>query len=193
MFADLNALSIIHFHDRKLAEKDWPVERSIEFRSETWIWIKENHRYNTLSWIEEEKIRHAGVDVAEIAAGKRCIDRYNQSRNHAVEAIDEILLNALEQIPLLAGARLHSETAGSMIDRMSILSLKIFHLRTQMQRPDIEEEHAIRCEAGLKKLQEQRFDLGICFNALLAGAENGSVYFKIYSLISEERGLPAIR
>jgi hypothetical protein len=180
MFADINALSIIHFHDRKLAESDWPVAARIEFRSEMWNWIKENHRYNTLLWNEEDKARRTDVDATEIAASKRLIDRYNQHRNDAIEAIDETLLNALEKVTLSACARLHSETAGSMIDRMSILSLRIFHMREQTQRLDAGEEHVLRCETKLKKLQEQRSDLALCFNALLVGAENGSVYFKIY-------------
>jgi hypothetical protein len=180
MLTNLDALSIAHFHDRKLAEPDWPLAERIEFKPDVWNWIEANHRYNTLLWNEEDKARRTDVDAAEIARGKQLIDRYNQKRNDAVEAIDETILIALQDIPQAADARLHSETAGAMIDRLSILGLKIFHMREQTRRADAGPEHVERCSARLRKLREQRGDLGYCFNALWTGARSGSVYFKIY-------------
>ena len=94
-------------------------------------WISTNHRFNTLLWAEEDLARRQHVADSEIAANKRAIDRYNQARNDATERIDEILLVALSAArksaatsevpdsPHVDLARLHSETAGAMIDRLS--------------------------------------------------------------------------
>lgn len=180
MLEDLNASSIIDFHDRKLAEADWPTVEIADLRTDVWNRIEENHRYNTLLWNEEDKARRTDVAAEEIAGSKRLIDRYNQRRNDAIEAIDEALLTLLGKVTVAADARLNSETAGAMIDRLSILSLKIFHMREQTLRTDAGKEHVDRCQEKLQRLTEQRFDLGLCFNALLSGAEQGSVYFKVY-------------
>lgn len=183
MDLDLDGLSIVHFHDRKLAEQDWPhIARigQVEPASGLWEWIEENHCYNSLLWEEEDKARRTDVDAAEIAAGKRYIDRYNQKRNDAIEAIDESILSALRDVMRAPDARQNSETAGSMIDRLSILSLKILHMWEQTQRADAAQEHVAVCAARLQKLREQRRDLASCLDALLSGARCGSVYFKVY-------------
>jgi len=179
MTGNPDALSIIRFHDRKLNDAFWPQAGIVETDSSVWLWIEANHRYNTLLWKEEDKARRVDVGAHEIAAGKRLIDQYNQKRNDATEAIDEAILTALD-MPAGGGARLNSETAGAMVDRLSILSLKIFHMREQTHRADAGLEHVRRCEAKLERLNEQRMDLGACFDALLADAEAGRAYFKVY-------------
>lgn len=180
MVEDLDAMSIVRFHEGKLAELDWPLDERIESRSDAWNWIEANHRYNTLLWDEEDKARRIDVDAAEIAASKRLIDQYNQKRNDSIEAIDETILRALQDVVRAADARLNSETAGSMIDRLSILSLKILHMGEQTRRSDAAQEHIAVCAARLQRLREQRKDLGLCLDALLSGAANGRVYFKMY-------------
>lgn len=175
-----DALSIIRFHDGKLLDACWPRAESVEAKAGAWIWIEANHRYNTLLWSEEDKARRTDVGAHEIAAGKRLIDQYNQKRNDAVEAIDEAVLMALGNCGRSSQARLNSETAGSMIDRLSILSLKIFHMREQTRRTDAELEHVRKCESKLERLIEQRMDLGACFDALLDDAAAGRAYFKVY-------------
>lgn len=180
MADDLDALSIMHFHDRKMAEPLWPSGGEAEFASGAWHWIETNHRCNSLLWNEEDKARRTEVGAAEIAAGKRLIDQYNQKRNDAIEAIDEQILKELDAYPRTGQARLNSETAGSMIDRLSILSLKIWHMREQTRRADAGAEHIAACEAKLQRLLLQRADLGSCFDALLADARAGRAYFKVY-------------
>jgi hypothetical protein len=178
--SDLNAESITDFHDRKLAEPGWPLAAHAERTSDAWHWLEANHRYNSLLWNEEDRARRTDVGAEEIAAGKRLIDQYNQKRNDATEAIDEVILNALAAYPRSMDARLNSETAGSMIDRLSILSLKIHHMRKQTLRTEVDGEHIRRCEAKLARLVEQREDLGGCFDALLVDARLGIAYFKVY-------------
>jgi hypothetical protein len=186
MDVDLDASSIVRFHDGKLAEQDWPtISRLAQAgpssrASSVWDRIEENHCFNSLLWDEEDMARRTDVDAADIAEGKRRIDRYNQKRNDAVEAIDEAILSALQHVVREPTARLNSETAGSMIDRLSILSLKILHMRHQAERIDVPQEHTAVCAARLQKLGEQRRDLAFCLDALLAGARSGSAYFKVY-------------
>lgn len=180
MAGDLDALSITHFHDRKIAEPLWPGGGETEFASGVWHWIEANHCCNSLLWNEEDKARRTDVGAAEIAAGKRLIDQYNQRRNDAIEAIDEQILQELAAYPRTGHARLNSETAGSMIDRLSILCLKVWHMREQTRRADADTEHIAACEAKLQRLLLQRADLGSCFDALLTDARAGRAYFKVY-------------
>lgn len=180
MLEELDALSIARFHDAKLVDPGWPNAAPPSMLSGAWRWVDANHRYNGLLWNEEDRARRTDVDPSEVAASKRLIDRHNQLRNDAVEAIDEAILSLLNGAPRLPGARLSSETAGAMIDRLSILALKIFHMREQTQRTDAGAEHVEACSAKLRRLSMQRADLAACLDQLLIDAHAGAAYFKVY-------------
>lgn len=180
MQSEIDAASVAAFHDRQLHERDWPMLSHAQASAILWQAIDANHRYNGLLWREEDRARRVDVPPDEIAASKRLIDRYNQRRNDAVEAIDEALLAALAGVARLPGARLSSETAGAMIDRLSILSLKIHHMRAQARRADASDAHVQVCTAKLERLMAQRDDLQSCFDTLLQEAQNGRAYFKLY-------------
>lgn len=180
MLEDLDALSIAQFHDAKLIDPAWPNAGPSHALDGAWRWIDANHRFNGLLWHEEDRARRTDVDPAEVAASKRLIDRHNQSRNDAVEAIDEEILQMLAQSMRSPGARLSSETAGAMIDRLSILSLKIFHMRAQTRRADAGADHVVACTAKFRRLATQRADLASCLDQLLADARSGLAYFKVY-------------
>jgi len=180
MQSEIDAPSVVKFHDRQLRERDWPMLSHAQCASGLWQAIDANHRYNGLLWGEEDRARRVDVPPDAIAAGKRLIDRYNQRRNDAVEAIDEALLAELAGVATQPGARLSSETAGAMIDRLSILALKIHHMRAQVQRADAGEAHVQTCTAKLARLGSQREDLVSCLDALLREAQAGRAYFKLY-------------
>lgn len=176
----LDAWSIIRFHDGVLALPVWPAQQTDPAPDGAWRWIDANHRCNCLLWQEQDKACRVEVAAAEIAACKRLLDRYNQRRHDAVEAIDETLLSALAGVRRLPGARLSSETAGAMIDRLSILALKIHHMRLQAGRVEAGGTHRDACVAKLERLTVQRGDLAGCLNALLDEARRGQSYFKVY-------------
>jgi hypothetical protein len=188
------AAEVIATHDRLLASSGWPRQSTaaVVDVSDPMHWLRANHRFNSLLWAEEDLARRTTVADAEIAANKRAIDGYNQARNDATERIDELLLVALglvdadsartdaPQSRVPAGARLNSETAGSMIDRLSIMALKVHAMRQQTERADVDEAHRQASQGKLARLQQQRQDLGGCLDELLEDAAAGRAYFKVY-------------
>lgn len=178
MFHYLNSALICHYHDRTIGQPGPATPPDGE--DDAWQWIEINHMYNCKLWDEEDRARRVDVPPEEIARSKRLIDGYNQARNDAVEAIDEKLLDELAECPTRKGARLCSETPGSMLDRLSILSLKIFHMERQTQRDDASAEHRTTCANKLKRLREQRRDLAGCLDQLVEELAEGRAYFKIY-------------
>ena len=140
--------------------------------------VEREHRANFDLWHEEDKARDPSATDSEIAAVKRAIDTLNQQRNDLVEAIDDWLLHHLPASP--ASASLHSETPGMMLDRLSILALKLFHTREEAERRDASEEHRSRNADRLLILQEQRSDLVNALHALVEAITAGQKAFKLY-------------
>jgi len=177
---ELRSSEVVAFHDACHAVAGWAKSGAQRHPDGVWQAVEDNHRCNCLLWDEEDLARRRSVPDAEIAANKRAIDGYNQKRNDAIERVDERLLAGLQSVERKPGARLNSETAGSMVDRLSILSLKIYHMRLQTQRSDVGREHIDSCRAKLERLVEQRSDLADCLDQLLAESARGERYFKVY-------------
>jgi len=170
------ASEITAFHDDALAAPG----RLARFKEGIWAAIEENHAHNCALWEQEDLARRRDVPDSEIAANKRAIDAHNQKRNDAIERIDEHILAALQDLTVRRGARQHSETAGAMVDRLSILSLKIKAMREQTRRKDVGKAHIDSCRARLDLLSQQRADLAACLDRLLAEAQRGEAFFKVY-------------
>ncbi|MEW6690047.1 MAG: DUF4254 domain-containing protein [Pseudomonadota bacterium] len=166
----LEARRLVEFHDGGSAAP----------ASELWHAIEDNHRHNRLLWDEEDLARRRSVPDSEIAKNKRAIDAYNQKRIDAIERIDEELFGCFSEFKAKPDARLNSETPGAMIDRLSILSLKIHHMRLQTERKDVDRAHIESCRAKLERLTEQRTDLAACLDRLLDECARGEARFKIY-------------
>lgn len=144
-----------------------------------WQALSENHRNNMNLWAEEDLARRRQAPDSAIAANKRAIDGYNQARNDATERMDDLIAAALGE-RMRDGARQNSETPGSIIDRMSIASLKIFHMRAQVTRPDVDAAHRDTCTARWQRLIQQRTILAACLDELLADCRRGAARFGVY-------------
>lgn len=190
----LTGTSAIVFHEQCLAANDWPPASLATDAPSVWAWVQKNHQQNSLLWNEEDLARRTLASDAHITANKRAIDKFNQARNDATERVDEFLLLSLGLIDsstvgtdtpkstMAAGARLNSETAGSMIDRMSIMALKVRAMRAQTVRTDAaaDDGHRAASRQKLGRLEEQRSDLAACLDQLLADSRGGVAYFKVY-------------
>lgn len=143
---------------------------------------------NYLLWHEEDKARRTDVNDSVIATVKRAIDKLNQQRNDLIEKLDEAILTELTRtVPEPATDEINSETPGSIVDRMSIMSLKIYHMDEDSRREDIDDEHRQRSLHRLAVLKLQRSDLygalGKLLDDYLAGRKRMKLYkqFKMYN------------
>ena len=177
-FSDVGGQAIGVFHDADLDRDIGSAGAAAP--STVWQWIEANHRCNRLLWDEEDRARRRDVEDAAIVANKRAIDGYNQRRNDAIEKIDETLLERLASVSPAADAWLNSESAGSIVDRLSILSLKIFHMRAETARADATAAHRAMCREKLARLELQRADLSRCLDTLLARAVEGRAFWRVY-------------
>ena len=139
------------------------------------------HQANFQLWHEEDKARDLSAADAQVAAVKRSIDRINQQRNDRIEQCDALALGFLATLHLpRAGAPLHSETPGLMLDRLSILTLKLYHTQEEISRPAAPAGHAERNQQRLEILLGQRKDLAGCLDDLWQAVLLGERRFKLY-------------
>jgi len=143
--------------------------------------VRDQHLANFELWHIEDQARVPRASDRQIADLKRAIDRTNQRRNDLMERCDSVLLAALEEAGLPSpDAELHSESPGLMLDRLSILALKIFHTREEIHRPNAPEGHAQRNRERLALLEMQRRDLAGCMDRLWQRVIAGERRFKVY-------------
>lgn len=176
----LSVERIVDLHDRLVAQWHGDTPASPESNPALAL-VALQHQANFELWHIEDEARRPGASDAELAEIKRRIDRTNQRRNDAVEELDRYLLSELAGRGLPnPEAPLHSESPGLMIDRLSILALKIYHTREETCREDAPAGHVERNCERLVILEEQRADLTACFEHIWAEILAGKRRFKLY-------------
>ncbi len=169
------AIRDYHIKDNIETPINNPYEREeIENRLYLKCWI------DTVQWHFEDIIRDPHIDPVEALSLKRRIDRSNQDRTDLVEQIDSYFRLKYSDVQILPDARLNTESPAWAIDRLSILALKIYHMREQAERTDATAEHREKCGAKLQVLLEQQKDLSLAIDQLLDDIQAGRKYMKVY-------------
>lgn len=135
---------------------------------------------DTVQWHLEDIIRKPEIDPKEGIALKRRIDKSNQDRTDMVEKVDDQFLSTFKDVVPKAGARMNSETPAWLLDRMSILLLKIYHMKEQTERKDVSADHISKTKSKLSVLMEQRDDMRQAYDELIEDIEKGNRKFKVY-------------
>lgn len=152
-----------------------PYDRdSIENRLYLKCWI------DTVQWHFEDLIRDPHILPEEGMSLKRRIDRSNQDRTDLVEQIDSHFRQQFSNVKPLEDATINTESPAWAIDRLSILALKIYHMKEQTERTDTSADHIEKCKNKLAVLLEQQQDLGLAINQLLDDIQSGRKYMKVY-------------
>ena len=143
------------------------------------------HKFNFQLWHEEDIARSPEVTDARIAEVKRNIDRFNQARNDAIEKVDDWLVTELAARAILAaaGTPAATETPGSAIDRLSILELRRFHMREQLDRADATQEHREKAAARMAVLDAQRGHLIEAIDRLLTEIFLGQRPLRVFRMM----------
>ena len=135
---------------------------------------------DTVQWHYEDIIRDPEIEPNAALTLKRKIDASNQDRTDLVEYIDSYFLNKYQSVEIKERATINTESPAWAIDRLSILALKVYHMNEEATRTDASPEHLEKCKTKLAVLLEQRTDLSIAIDQLLADIESGNKYMKVY-------------
>jgi hypothetical protein len=135
---------------------------------------------DSIQWHLEDIIRNPDINPVEALKIKRRIDRLNQERTDMVEYIDSCLYKKYGNIPKHPDATINTETPAWAIDRLSILALKIYHMRCETERKNASAEHTEQCRRKLEVLNEQKIDLSSAIDRLIEDISTGKKYMKTY-------------
>lgn len=135
---------------------------------------------DTVQWHLEDIIRDPHIDPNEALLIKRRIDHSNQDRTDMVEQIDSHFRQHFSDVVPHADATINTESPAWAIDRLSILALKIYHMRQEAERTDATAEHIGKCRSKLAVLEEQQVDLSTAIEQLLDDIAAGRKYMKVY-------------
>jgi len=170
------APEIVALQDRLVAE--WHQTNPVAAEIGIMGIVRDQHLRNFRLWHVEDEARRRDVDDAYIADCKRQIDKINQSRQDHIEKIDEALIAAIgagdEALPT------NSETPGSIIDRLSIGALKIYHMNEEVVRADADDAHRQKCADKVLVLRRQRNDLAEAFDQLMVDLRDGRKRLNVY-------------
>lgn len=174
----IDVMQLLQIHNNNIIE--WHNQLQKSETELPWSFIEENNQFNFLLWHEEDIARIKDIEPERIVSAKRNIDKYNQARNNAIEKIDEWILNYLHANVDNANKPMHSETPGMMIDRLSIMALKRYHMFEETLRTDATDEHMMLCTKKVNVLDEQMQDLSDCLRNILLQLQQGQLKFKVY-------------
>ncbi|MDD6552635.1 MAG: DUF4254 domain-containing protein [Prevotellaceae bacterium] len=135
---------------------------------------------DTVQWHFEDIIRDPNIDPKEGMALKHRIDKSNQDRTDLVEDIDTYFRNTYKDVTVRPDATINTESPAWAVDRLSILALKIYHMREQAERKDASADHVAKCRGKLDILLQQQKDLSMAIDQLLADIAAGRKYMKVY-------------
>ena len=169
--------AIVDYH--KYDNVDQPInnpykEKTIEWYLYGKAWI------DTVQWHLEDLIRDPNIDPMEALTLKRRIDKSNQDRTDLVELIDSYYWTQFHEVKPMDNATLNTESPAWAIDRLSILQLKIYHMKVEAERTDVSEEHKAKCQAKLDVLREQNTDLCTAIDQLMESYKKGEKVMKVY-------------
>ncbi|MFA6811554.1 MAG: DUF4254 domain-containing protein [Bacteroidaceae bacterium] len=169
------SVSDYHIADNIDAEmKNLYTLKTIEYYLYLKNWI------DAVQWHLEDIIRDPQIEAKSALGLKRRIDKSNQDRTDLVELIDSYFFDKYKNIKPLPTATINTESPAWAVDRLSILALKIYHMRQEAERKDTTVEHHAQCQSKLNVLLEQKKDLSVAIDQLLADIEAGKKYMKVY-------------
>lgn len=169
--------AIVDYH--QFDEIDHPIANPYESNSIAHLLYQKNW-IDTAQWHMEDVVRNPQIDPVEGLQWKRRIDAQNQIRTDMVEYIDSYFLEKFKTVSPKTDAKVNTESPAWAIDRLSILALKIFHMREEVNRPTATAEHKATCQGKLDVLLTQRNDLSQSIDELLQDIEAGHKYMKVY-------------
>ncbi len=166
---------------------DYHINNGIDFKFENpyqpvtieFLLYKKNW-IDTAQWHMEDVVRNPNIDCSEGLEWKRRIDASNQERTDLVEFIDSYFLERFKERKPKAEAKINTESPAWAIDRLSILALKVFHMREEAERANASEQHKATCREKLSVLLQQRTDLSQSIDELISDIENGEKYMRVY-------------
>ncbi|MCB9189793.1 MAG: DUF4254 domain-containing protein [Flavobacteriales bacterium] len=169
--------SIIDYHQTDHVDAVMPEKYdhgSIEYLLYLKNWI------DTVQWHLEDIVRDPAIDPTYGMEIKRRIDKSNQHRTDTVEHLDDYYINLYKNVEPKDGVTINTESPAWVVDRLSILCLKIYHMQEQANRTDASQDHLAKCQLKLNILLEQKSDLSASFDELLNDYQNGNKLIKVY-------------
>ncbi len=176
-FSTIFNQSISNYH--LLDNVHQPIQNSYEKDSFSYFLYQKNW-IDTVQWHYEDLIRNPQIEPAEALLIKRKIDQLNQQRTDLVEQIDDFFYSSFHQVSQQENAVLNTESPAWAIDRLSILCLKIYHMRVEVNRKDSSEDQIAACTSKLQILEQQFIDLTTAIDQLLEEYATGKKFMKVY-------------
>jgi hypothetical protein len=140
--------------------------------------VCKQHEFNYRLWHEEDTARSPSAGDEEIANVKRAIDGFNQARNDMIEKLDDAITDMIQNPNI--NAPINTETPGSAIDRLSIMSLRLYHYREQADRDGIDDQQKQKVLDRIALCEQQHADLSKSLQELIDDVFAGRKQHRTY-------------